>query len=119
MKRYTLLGIILVALFAVSFSAFSSNLGFLRDATTTQFDSNDWKMMDNTIAAALEAPDGKKINWKNTATGNTGFAQPLSTTVGKNNLRCRSVRIFNRVQTETDQYVFTYCKYPDGWKITS
>ncbi len=34
-------------------------------------------------------------------------------------MRCRSLRIFNRVQSETDQYVFTYCKYPDGWKVVS
>lgn len=99
-------------------SAWALNFNFLNNSPVELFTSADREMQNQAADKALDSTaNGKKIIWENPKTGNGGYFQPLNT-VKKNNTTCRNLKIFNQdYKNRTDQYVFLFCKYSDGWKM--
>ena len=99
--------------------AYSLNLNFLIGTASQHFNKQDREMFDATLISALDkAPNGKKVVWKNAATQNGGYFQPLSTTK-INGLACRNLRIVNVSIHERfpDKYTFLFCKGKNGWSV--
>jgi hypothetical protein len=107
-------------LMVISLPAYSLNLSFLIGTAAQHFNKQDRQMFDATLSSALDkAPNGKTVEWKNTATQNGGYFLPLST-VTKNGLTCRNVRIVNFSVSERlpDKYTFLFCKGKKGWVVS-
>lgn len=109
--------IILLILAVMSFPVFSANFGFMYDTPAQFFTDSDWKMLEATADKALNAlANGKKLQWINPKTGNGGTLEPLNL-IKKHGTVCRDLQMTNRAHHQTDQYVFTFCKFNAGWKI--
>lgn len=116
MKKIVVLVFSLVAV-CFSLPAFSINLSFLHNSPVEKYNQDDWNLFNTTSDQVLNSyPDNKKATWKNPKTGHSGFFEVVST-AKKNGLTCRNLKIFNSAGGMTDQYVFTFCKYPTGWMI--
>src|SRR3990167_9059232 len=106
----------ILVLSLISFPAFSFNARFLENSPEQSFSADDLTMFDAASEKALNnLPDGAKTTWQNPQTGNGGYFQPLST-IKKNGLLCRNLKIMNYNRATSDQYVFMFCKYKSGWK---
>ena len=101
-----------------SLSAFALNFSFLNDSPVESFNKADRQLQDAAADKALDSvANGKKLSWTNAKTGNGGFVQPLST-FKRDGMICRNLKIFNQdYKNRTDEYVFLFCKYRDGWKM--
>lgn len=116
MKKLSLISLAGVLLSA-TIPAFSLQVGFLAESTAQFFNDADWKMFDTASDKALnQTANGKVVTWRNPQTENGGSFQPLNT-VNKNGLTCRDVRISMYARQQTNNYTFTFCKYPQGWKV--
>ncbi len=105
------------SILSFSLPALSANLAFMNDTASQYFKDQDWKMFKASADHALNTlPNGKSETWRNAKTGNGGSFMPLNS-IRKNGTVCRNLRITNRAQHRTDQYVFMYCKFRTGWKI--
>jgi surface antigen len=101
----------------ISYPAFSIQINFMSDSPVRYYTDQDWKLANAATDEALNnSPIGKKITWDNPKSHNHGYTQAIEN-FNKNNLTCRKIKIFNYAAERSDQYTFTFCKYPNGWKI--
>lgn len=97
--------------------AHSSNMAFMNDTAGQYFNNEDWKIFEASSQHALSTlPNRRTESWRNPNTGSNGVLMPVNT-MQKNGTTCRDLQITNRAKGRVDQYVFTYCKYRNGWKI--
>ena len=102
-----------------SLPAYSLNMTFLIGTAAQHFTKEDRQMFNAALDTALDkTPNGKKVEWKNSATQNGGYLLPLSNT-SKNGLTCRNMKIVNVSIDERlpDQYTFLFCKSKKGWVV--
>ena len=100
---------------------FSANMNFLNnsDSAVRFFSDSDWTLFNNAVENGLnKSANGSKVSWKNQKSGSYGFVTPLTKTA-KNGTTCRNLKIVSHANNRTDNYTFTFCKYPSGWKIPS
>ena len=103
---------------AFSLPVLALNFSFLNNSPVESFTKEDRKMQGDTADKALATlANGKKLAWKNPKSGNGGFVEPLST-IKRDGMICRNLKVFNQDnKNRTDEYVFLFCKYRDGWKM--
>lgn len=90
----------------------------LRDLPGNVAADEDKEMMRGALLNALEnQPDNVTTGWKNPATGSSGIIRTVET-YEKDAMHCRKLRLRNSVQNETNEWMFSFCKTPEGvWKI--
>lgn len=103
--------------FSLLSPAFASSLITLGDIPIKYFTEEDAQMLKTAQMTALNKyPDGKKLSWKNDATGAGGWVMP-SKTFRKNGLTCRTLTTYNSARGRVGQSSFKLCKINDSWKI--
>lgn len=114
---FKLLKAILLISFLWSNIALAGNLNFMDNSSVSFFQGKDMDMMVNAAVTALNTyKDGKKLIWKNNATGTWGYVIPSHTTK-KNGMICRNLTIFTNAKNVTDDFTYKLCKINNEWKI--
>lgn len=72
---------------------------------------------DALIGTLEEQTDGVTTNWANPLTGSSGFIRPVQT-FERDGMHCRKLEIRNIIDEQSNDWVFNFCKLPEGdWKI--
>lgn len=108
----------IAALLAVSSVTPAANLGFLRNALIRDLSDSDWQQLVETTIDALEnAPDGAKREWRNADTGHFGSVRVIKT-FETHDLPCRKIALTNHTASQTGSGAFTLCKVGgQGWRL--
>lgn len=103
--------------FIASHIAVAGNLNFMDNSSVSFFQGKDMDMMVNAAITALNTyKDGKKLTWKNNATGTWGYVIPTHTT-NNNGIFCRNLTIFTNAKNVTDNFTYKLCKINNEWKM--
>ncbi len=110
--------LVATGLLLISLTAYGAIGDDLRNLPGNIASDEDKEMMREAIFNALEQqPDNVTTGWKNPATGTSGIIRPVET-FEQNGMRCRKLRLRNSVQDTTTEWMFNFCKTPEGeWKI--
>ncbi len=108
----------ITALLVVSSATSAANLGFLRNTLIRDLSDTDWQQLVETTIDALEnAPDGAKREWRNAETGHYGSVR-LIRTFESYDLPCRKIALTNHTAAQTGTSAFTLCKVEGkGWRL--
>ncbi|WP_156776882.1 hypothetical protein [Nitrococcus mobilis] len=108
----------IAALLAVSSATSAANLGFLRNTLIRDLSDSDWQQLVETTIDALEnAPDGATREWRNADTGHFGSIRVVKT-FEAHDLPCRKVTLTNHTTSQTGPNAFTLCKVEgQGWRL--
>jgi surface antigen len=115
MKLHLLIGI---ALFSATLAAYGAVGKVLRDLPGVVASEEDKAIMREAVGQALESqPDEVTTGWKNPQTGSSGIIRPVATYT-KDGMSCRRLRLRNTIDGQSNEWVFNFCKTPEGdWKF--
>jgi surface antigen len=98
--------------------ASGASLGWMKGQAAQFFTDTDWKLLDETLNAALdEAPDGEAREWRNDKSRASGRITPLASHT-RDDVTCRRVRIESSAAGVESSYRYLFCRRADGpWGI--
>ncbi|MEZ5581847.1 MAG: RT0821/Lpp0805 family surface protein [Candidatus Competibacteraceae bacterium] len=114
-----IIAIVAFAFISMSTPAFAVNWTFLENSAVQKFNDQDWQLFSEAGKRALEeTPDGQTVEWENPATSSQGKITPVST-IEKDGMRCRKVKIANSAGGFSGESVFDFCRDPQSneWKM--
>ena len=111
-------GVFLLTLFLVAPSAVGASLGWMQGQAAQFFTDADWKLLDETLTAALDgAADGESRDWRNDRSRASGRITPLASHT-RDDVTCRRVRIESSAAGVRNSYRYLFCRRADGpWGI--
>jgi len=108
----------LLALLLVAPAATGASLGWMKGQAAQFFTDADWKLLGETLTAALDAAaDGEAREWRNDRSRASGRITPLSSHT-RDDVTCRRVRIESSAAGVENSYRYLFCRRADGpWRI--
>lgn len=118
MKKSNLLPLITATILAsVGTAASAQNLNFLRESPIGWLDESDQAILEATIDALLEAPDGTTTDWLNPETGAHGRIQVMDTHQDFGTT-CRRMKMRNEAKGRKGGGTYRLCQAEDDtWKF--
>jgi len=74
------------------------NLGFLKSAPVASMTESDMKLVREAAAAVMNGSNGEARSWQNSASGNSGRIQRLSSFNTEDGRECRRLRFENQTK---------------------